>query len=339
MNNLISVIVPVYKAENTLQQCVKSICNQTYKQLEIILVEDGSPDNSAEICNHLAKEDGRIVVIHQKNAGVSAARNAGLAVAHGDYLGFVDSDDWIDPEMYERLLQSCIEQDAQICLCGVKTTYKNKVVEVKKTEKPVLRSGDEAICDLIKNRSHSLVLWNKLWKKEIFEGVAFPEGRVFEDAATTWKIIVKAERVMFIPDCLYHYNQIEGSLVHTYSMKHFEDEWIATKERFDYLSARYPSIYDKCLGECAMVIARVWGWFSKADTQDKEAYQGMLNEMSDFAHQYAEKISKCNIRLHIKAGCMFARSVRPWSFAMAGVIHSAFRTLQRSKNQLIEGRG
>lgn len=137
MNNLISVIVPVYKAEDTLLRCVNSITVQTYRQLEIILVDDGSPDKCPEICDQLAKDDSRIVVIHQQNGGVSAARNAGLANAHGDYLGFVDSDDWVELEMYERLLQGVLDQKAQICLCGVKSTYNNKVVEVKKTDRRI----------------------------------------------------------------------------------------------------------------------------------------------------------------------------------------------------------
>lgn len=183
MNKLISVIVPIYKAEGTISRCVKSICDQTYRHLEIILVDDGSPDKCPEICDRLATEDSRIVVVHQKNGGVAAARNSGLAKASGDYLGFVDSDDWIEPEMYERLMQGITEQEAQICLCGVKSTYNNKVIEVKKTDMPIVLSGDEAICNLMKNRTHSLVLWNKLWKKELFEGVSFPVGRVFEDAA------------------------------------------------------------------------------------------------------------------------------------------------------------
>ena len=336
MNNLISVIVPVYKAEDTLLRCVNSITVQTYRQLEIILVDDGSPDKCPEICDQLAKDDSRIVVIHQQNGGVSAARNAGMANAHGDYLGFVDSDDWVEPEMYERLLQGVLDQKAQICLCGVKSTYNNKVVEVKKTDKPIIRSGDEAICDLMNDRPHSLVIWNKLWKKELFDGVSFPVGRVFEDAATTWKLIMKAERILFLPDCLYNYNQIEGSLVHTYSLKSFEDQWIATKERFDVLSTRYPSIYEKCLGECAMVIARVWGWYSKADTQDKESYLDMLKEMSEFVHQYSDKIRKSNIPTHIKTGCLFAKSMSPLSFAMAGGIHTLFRKIQEKKNRLIK---
>lgn len=336
MDNLISVIVPVYKAEKTISRCVKSICNQTYLQLEIILVDDGSSDKCAEICDRFAKKDSRITVIHQLNGGVSAARNAGLAVAHGDYIGFVDSDDFIDSGMYERLLQGVLERNAQVCVCGVKSTYNNKVIDVKKTDKPVVLSGDEAICELIKNRTHSLVLWNKLWKKDLFECVAFPEGRVFEDAATTWKLIIKADRVLFLPDCLYHYNQIEGSLVHTYSLKHFEDEWIETKARFEVLSIRYPQIEDKCLGECAMVIARVWGWYSKAETQDKEIYRGMLLEMSEFVHKYSNRISKSNIPIHIKAGCIFAKSVKTWSFTMAGGVHSVFRTIIGSKRKLIK---
>ena len=133
----ISVIVPVYKVEPYLRKCLDSIVNQTYRNLEIILVDDGSPDNCGRICDEYAERDKRIRVIHQKNGGVSSARNEGLKIASGDWIGWVDSDDWIEPDMFEYLLENAKKSKADIAVCSRKEWYKDRCI-LRKWEKDIL---------------------------------------------------------------------------------------------------------------------------------------------------------------------------------------------------------
>ena len=168
---LISVIVPVYNAEKYIEKCVASIRAQTYRNLEIILVDDGSCDRSGELCEAFALEDSRIVVIRKENGGVASARNAGLDAMHGDYVGFVDADDWIDPEIYEVLLQRMIAENAQISCCGTAivtgekiTGYFNPDMDVQFTV-----GGADAQSELIRCSCITNAMWDKLYSAEIFD--------------------------------------------------------------------------------------------------------------------------------------------------------------------------
>ena len=159
----ISVIVPVYKVEPYLRKCLDSIVNQTYRNLEIILVDDGSPDNCGRICDEYAERDNRIRVIHQKNGGVSSARNEGLKIASGDWIGWVDSDDWIEPDMFEYLLENAKKSKADIAVCSRKEWYKDRCI-LRKWEKDILLNTEEALRQLLEDVQMQNYLWDKLWQ-------------------------------------------------------------------------------------------------------------------------------------------------------------------------------
>ena len=171
---LISIIVPVYNVKNYLEKCLQSICGQTYKNLEIILIDDGSSDGSGELCDLFAQRDGRIKVIHQANAGQSAARNRGLAVAQGEFLGFVDSDDWIEPDMYEFLYHLLKENGADISICShyIETAVKTRVKH--SSEQFSSFSREEAIRTLVEDKRIRNYMWDKLYKRQLFAGIYFP---------------------------------------------------------------------------------------------------------------------------------------------------------------------
>ena len=166
--NLISIIVPVYKVEKYLKRCVKSIVNQTYKNLEIILIEDGSPDQCPYMCEEWSKRDPRIKVIHKQNGGLSDARNEGLKISTGEFIGFVDSDDWIAPEMYERLLNAIIADQSDIAQCNVKMVWENNLHSriLLQPNKCVLKR-DEAQLELLNESKLKQPVWNKLYRKNI----------------------------------------------------------------------------------------------------------------------------------------------------------------------------
>lgn len=213
-NPCISVIVPVYNVAPYLSRCVDSILAQTWKTLEIILVDDGSRDDSGRICDEYAKKDGRIQVIHKENGGLSSARNAGLDVATGAYVGFVDSDDWIEPDTYETMLRLMQTYDAQMSCAG-----RYDVAEETLTKSVGLCPEKEA-CISGEELAGKIFLWDhcdssacdKLYCRELFEGIRYPEGRVCEDVPVTYRVALKAKRVVMCDKPLYNYFHRCGSI-------------------------------------------------------------------------------------------------------------------------------
>ena len=204
-NDLVTVVIPVYNSKNTVAKAVASIQAQTYKELEIILVNDGSTDESLEICNKLASEDPRIIVHSQENGGLSAARNKGISLATGKWITFVDSDDVADPNMIEILMNSAVTANADLSVCNLKEVdtqdIDNEAVVSGSVEDKVLEPvdiiNDSLLCGI------PLYAWGKLYKLELFECIAFPAGRYFEDEITSLKLFCAAEKTVFTDLRLY----------------------------------------------------------------------------------------------------------------------------------------
>ena len=211
-NSKISVIIPVYKVEAYLPRCLDSVINQTYKNLEIILVDDGSPDKSGEICDKYAALDGRIKVIHKSNEGVAKARNDALDVATGEYIGFVDSDDWIEPDMYEFLMSVLSKHDADISMCG-ETVYENgKAIYSDKNNDIQVLDQTDAKKLTVKGGSMGLV-WNKLYKKEIIENIRFSsEYGCSEDLMFAYQALGHTNKMVLVKQAKYNYFRREGSI-------------------------------------------------------------------------------------------------------------------------------
>ncbi len=202
---LISIIVPVYNVRVYLRKCLDSICGQTYKNLEIVVVDDGSTDGSGEICDEYAQLDNRVKVIHQSNAGQSAARNKALSIAQGDFFGFVDSDDWVDKDMYEFLHNLIVESDADIAICSHYIEQQGKTrVRYSSGEKTVF-SRDEAIRALVVDKRVRNYLWDKLFKSKLFNGIRFPEKQIFEDIAVSYRLFYNTHQVVMQDSPRYHY--------------------------------------------------------------------------------------------------------------------------------------
>ncbi|MCM1264176.1 MAG: glycosyltransferase [Butyrivibrio sp.] len=209
---LISVIVPIYNIEAYIEKCIKSIIGQTYHNLEIILVDDGSADNSGRICDRYAELDNRIMVLHKENGGLSDARNYAIDRAHGDLLAFVDGDDWIHPQMYE-LMQDAMElHEADVVTCWFERTDKDFGKRQYKQDELNVRllSGAEALCDI---ETPLVVAWNKLYKREIFENIRYPKDRLHEDEYIIHRIFYKCRKVAVIDKPLYFYTIRDGSIV------------------------------------------------------------------------------------------------------------------------------
>lgn len=215
MEPLISVVVPVYKVESYLDQCVQSIVNQTYRNLEIILVDDGSPDSCPAMCDQWAERDSRIHVIHKKNGGLGDARNAGLQVATGDYIGFVDSDDWCEKEMFQSLLEVCLRYDVPLSICNVFVDWECGWA----TEKAIF--AKQKIClprqDILRKFFRDELTawaWNKLYRKDLKDLLFYPR-QSYEDIPVARDLFSIVEKVAFSGKQHYHYRQRQGSIVNS----------------------------------------------------------------------------------------------------------------------------
>ncbi len=247
MKDTISVIVPIYKVEDYLDKCVSSILNQTYDNLEIILVDDGSPDNCGAMCDGYANRDSRIRVIHKENGGLSDARNAGLAVCTGDYVSFVDSDDYLSPDFYKALLNVIKDNNCDIAECDVKKVFVNDIPDYTPYSEANVNVYDtrQALFMLVNDRVIHQHVWNKLYKRAAVEGELFKKGKTNEDEFWTYRIIGRSNTVAHIDAPLYYYMQRETSIMGVgYSLKRL-DALEAYKERQEYLRENYPDIADK----------------------------------------------------------------------------------------------
>ena len=238
---LISVIVPVYKVEQYLVKCVNSIIAQTYSNIEIILVDDGSPDKSGELCDSLAKLDHRIRVIHKSNGGLSSARNAGIDIAKGEYIGFVDSDDFIEPYMYEKLLNLINGEKTKLAVCAVNYVFEDG----KKRHKPLLGENytfdfKHAIIEMNTHRIFDMGAWSKLYHRSLFDNLRFPTGKLSEDYYIMFKILDRAQNISYLDVPCYNYLQRKNSITRNVRINH--DHEYAAREQMLYLDKKYPEM-------------------------------------------------------------------------------------------------
>ena len=241
---LISVLVPIYKIDKYLGVCIESLLNQTYKNLEIILVDDGSPDRCPDICDLYASKDNRIKVIHKTNGGLVSARKAGLIVAKGEYIGYVDGDDWIGPGFYHSLYSALCESDADIAIAGFSrdlfSSTKNILnaipsgvyegISLEKVKKQMISDGD------FYRHGITTYLWNKLFKREVIESYQMAmDNRITigEDAATTYPAIMASKKIVITDNCAYHYRQREDSMLKTAT--NHNNEYLKVKYLYEYM--------------------------------------------------------------------------------------------------------
>ncbi len=216
MNERISIIVPVFNVEKYIERCVKSIENQSYRNLEIILVDDESPDRCPQICDEYAKRDERIKVLHKKNGGLSDARNAGLDVATGEYIAFVDSDDWVEPDFIEQLYVNAKKEDADISIIGCTLVWDDgRKKTVSKDKGYYVFDREKAIREMLAQRKFGCMVCQKMYRKQIFDTVRFPVGKLYEDVAVSMPTFLKAKKVVVSGNHGYNYYQRNDSIVNS----------------------------------------------------------------------------------------------------------------------------
>lgn len=272
---LISIIVPVYNVEKYLRKCLDSIIHQTYKELEIILIDDGSTDCSGAICDEYATKDNRIRVVHQINGGLSDARNTGLGICRGEYFGFVDSDDWIASDMYEVLANFAMNEDLDVAMCGVTDIWPNHIDKTPTFSPVILTNIDDIISEIFVNQrgGTGIPVWNRIYRSCLFKDIKFEKGRYYEDGYYLLKWIERTHRFGRLSDCKYFYLHREGSITDiSCHSRQIDDFKKAYEDNFNYIKVHFPNSIQA--GECRLFFT----------------YRAILNLIGNSDILYSEKI-------------------------------------------------
>lgn len=236
-NELISVIIPVYNVEPYVKRCIDTVLNQTYKNIEIIIVDDGSTDNSGKICDEYKNKDNRVIVIHKENGGLSDARNTGIENCKGKYIVFVDSDDYIETTMVEKLYNDIKSSNADISICGIYVS-ENDTIKEKVTPKKSFSISGNTKYDYIYNEYslQTIVAWNKLYKRSIFKKIRYEKGRVHEDEIIICDILNNAKKISYMLEPLYYYIKRPGSISMRFSINSYNDMVYALEKRYNFFN-------------------------------------------------------------------------------------------------------
>lgn len=274
-NELISVILPIYNVELYLKECIESVISQSYKNLEIILVDDGSTDQSPYICDEYVKIDSRIKVIHKENGGLSDARNVGIQASSGSYIALVDSDDLIAQSFIEELYEGCIKSNAMIAACAYsKFSNEDEIVCSNNQDNAQVISGRELIKQIYLGQAgeFGFVAWNKLYRRDLFDSIQYPFGRIYEDTFTTYKLFLNSNQIALLNKSLYFYRIRPESIMSTMvSLKKIKDGVDADasvvkyfQENQDYEILPYVSSYF-----CKQAILTYFKMIPKVDHDEK----------------------------------------------------------------------
>lgn len=245
MNKKVSIIIPVYNVEKYLRECLDSVTGQTYKNLQIILVDDGSTDSSGDICDEYAREDARITVVHQDNQGAGAAKNTGLELVEGEYLSLIDSDDYIDVKFYETMLHAMEKYDVDVVQCLLDNCFVDNIYKRKyhfPSSKARKMKSKQFLFETLYDWKYAIFA-NKVFKTKLLEMARFPVGRKIDDEFFTYKLIGNAKTIVNINEYLYHYRMRQSSVMNNNSGgKLQQDRLDCFRERFDYIEQRFPSL-------------------------------------------------------------------------------------------------
>ena len=302
-NPLISIIVPIYNVEMYIKRCIDSIINQSYQNLEIILVDDGSPDKCGAICDEYAAKDNRVKVIHKQNGGLADARNVGIGISTGEYVMFVDSDDWLETEACEKAINMASKFKADIVVFEMTLVYDNgKKIKRNKGIISVSPSRAECMKALLYKIPESGIfnnVCNKMFVRSLFDGIFFPTNKVAEDHGVIYRLIHKANKICVIDECLYNYYQRNGSISHNeFYPKIIADRNALGLERLNFIRNNYPELEK-------YQIARLLGdaYISIIKLNNNVEYRSLRESMVAFTKKYAQDEKKLTsysrrIKLH-----------------------------------------
>lgn len=282
----ISIIVPVYNTENYLVECVESILNQSYENIELILINDGSTDSSGKICDDYSKIDCRVKVMHKPNGGQSSARNCGLDLATGSYIGFVDSDDWIKIDMYEKLMTKAIETNSEVVACNISLmTRKGKFKNYSNADRDYEFDKISAMKEIFRNEYLTFSPCNKLYRKGLFNNLRFDEKIILEDKDISYQLIDKCDSVFYLNEPLYYYRYNPGSTLRGEFTLRRLDEYLVQKRMYEYYSRNYPSFSNQVYMNVFEVGLMLFSSIKAEENFDLENYSYLVDFNKDILNQ------------------------------------------------------
>ena len=296
---LISVIVTAYNIAPYLERGVNSILQQTYRNLEIILVDDGSTDEGGRICDRLAEKDDRLTVIHKENRGPGDARNVGMDIAKGTFIGFVDGDDWIDADMYERMLGAALAQQADMAICRYRRVYRDHTEDAS-TDRVAVLEGQEALQYYVEEREEYDIqnaAWNKLYRGEILEDMRFSVGKWYEDVVFSAKALSRAAKCVYLDSAAYNYIiDREGSIMNVrINSRTFTDQIPAYRERSDFLRSLgredLADIHDYFVYKRLLLF---YNQIKKSGMPEKKAYLQKITDVINEGRGSCDRIYRCS---------------------------------------------
>lgn len=266
---LISIIVPVYNISGYIEKCILSIITQTYKKIEIILVDDGSTDKSSDICEDYAKKDARIKVIHKKNGGLSDARNFGIKYSSGRYISLIDGDDYVEETYIERQYEAIKKYDADMSITSHRVIYPKKQID-KSTGEVYSSVPEEVLRRILYDDGIDLSAWGKMYSAKLFKTIEYPKGRLFEDSATTYKLVDSCNRIAIDSTPTYNYIMRPNSIVNNSFSENKMDLITSTKEMTDYIRKKYPELNQGCDRRMMYAYLSTLTQLARSKTKDKK---------------------------------------------------------------------
>lgn len=292
---LISIIIPVYNTEKYLDVCVQSILCQEYKKIEVIIINDGSNDMSPNICDKWALSDNRVKVFHQNNRGLSASRNLGMKLATGEYISFVDSDDWMHESMLKKLLEQIRLENSQIACCDAIAFYDDVDYnsQIRKPKEIRVFDREGALRELVNDSLIKAPVWNRLYQAKLIKDILFPVNKLHEDEFWSYQVISKADKISYISDPLYYYRQRPGSIIHSkFSLRNLDA--IEAKElRLNYLARYHPSLVNAAV-EDLMIYCIYAGQRVLRDIDDYNEREIAIHKITNLVNNKYQKTIACD---------------------------------------------
>lgn len=299
MNELISIVVPVYNVERYLDACMISILDQTYSNIEIILVDDGATDNSGKMCDHYSETDERVKVIHKENGGLSEARNKGIPQAKGEYIMFIDSDDVVSLDFVEYLYNLLKDSSADIAICDPVHGYSGKKIIFEPETLRKIFESEDAIAEMLYQKSFLVTAWGKLYRKEYFNEIIFPYGMLFEDSAVIYKIFDKAKKIVYGNAKLYAYIHREGSITTKKFSKKDCDILTISEEIMGYMSHRSERLQKAARSYYVTANLRVYLGANPYEEYEKVIHDCKTNIMTCWLKVFADGEIRRKLRISL----------------------------------------
>ncbi len=315
----ISIIVPVYKVEPYIRKCLDSIAAQTYRNLEVILVDDGSPDNCPAICDEYAAKDTRFRVIHKKNGGISSAYNAGLDACTGDWIGFVDSDDWVEPDMFEYLLAGAQRNNVKMAACGFHHTDGRRE-KAHAFERERVISGRQAVETVINESAPLLIaVWQKLYARELWNSDRFPEDPdAVPDFLPSLAVLLRTQALACLPEAKYWYLTHEGNWTSDQSLRRALGAYLTWEELYSGMLAQEPELQSKAINRWLIDTTLIWRRYYFAPRDERKAAMPKIREISAFCRPHIGQVVRDPGTGFMKRiECWLLAWPTWWSFALA----------------------